>query len=100
MDQPGVWVLQGTVPERTAIFLRGGVWNLMGYSSPEPRSVADCMHSVADSINSVWEYNPATGWSMYAPDGVSNLELMKPGRGYWIKADRDCLWDINANDLH
>lgn len=58
------------------------------------------MRSVAGSINSVWEYEPVTGWSIYIPNGVNNLELMKPGCGYWIKAYQDCVWDINAGDLH
>ena len=95
MDEPATLVVQGTVPESTAILLRGGKWNLVGYSSLIDRRAEDCMSSVADSINSVWEYNPTTGWAVYVPGGPSNLIFMRPGYGYWIKANEDCTWDIS-----
>ena len=90
-------ILAGTVPDSTDIFLKGGKWTLAGYSSLSPRTPESCMSGVADKINSVWEYSPDTGWSVYVPGGVGNLDLMKPGYGYWIKANADCNWNVNES---
>ena len=89
-------IIHGAAPEETAITLTGEAWNLVGYSSTKLRSPEDCMASVADYINSVWEYSPVTSWSVYVPDGPGNLEFMRPGYGYWIEANQGCEWDINA----
>lgn len=99
MKQQGTLVFEGTAPESTAIPLRGGKWNLVGYMRTVPASIESCMQNVVDYIDSVWEYSPETGWSVYNPDGASDLKLMKPGYGYWIKADQYCIWDINAVSL-
>ena len=95
MDQAGTLTITGTTPGETAINLIGGVWNLAGYSSMTQQEAANCMSAVVAFINSVWEYHPATGWKIYVPGGVSDLIYMKPGYGYWIKADLDCVWDVN-----
>jgi hypothetical protein len=92
MDQPGVLILQGTDPGETRIRLHGGKWHLVGYSSRKARSPEDCMSSLAVAIQSVWECNLGMGWFIYSPDGYSDLQFMKPARGYWIKADQDCMW--------
>jgi hypothetical protein len=92
MDQPGVLILQGTDPGETRIRLQGGKWNLVGYSSRKARSPEDRMSGVASATESVWECDLGMGWSMYSPDGYSDLQLMKPARGYWIRADQDCVW--------
>lgn len=100
MEEPGTFTIQGTAPESTAIFLEGAAWNLVGYGSLESRNAGECMSSVANDINSVWEYGPhdavVKSWSIYALGAPSDLEVMKPGYGYWIKADQGCTWDINA----
>jgi hypothetical protein len=96
MHGTGTLNFQGNDPQSTEIPLEGGEWNLVGYSSRHSRDIEDCMQGVADYINSVWAYDPNTGWSVYAPDGVSDLDVMNPGYGYWIKADQKCDWDINA----
>lgn len=95
MDALGNLDVQGTASESTAIFLKGGEWNLVGYNSLVPRTPEACMQQVVDKIDSVWGYSPENGWSIYKPGASSNLELMKPGYGYWIKADEDCIWDVN-----
>ena len=99
MNQPGTLTARGTPPEHTEISLRGNAWNMVGYSSLDTRSAQDCMSQVEDDINSVWEYNAEHKiWSIYAPGGPSDLELMKPGYGYWIRADQGCLWDVNVGN--
>jgi hypothetical protein len=96
MNKPGTLIIQGAAPEQTAIPLTGEAWNLVGYSSLEQSPPEDCMASVEDYINSVWEYSPVTSWSVYVPDGPGDLEVMRPGYGYWIKANQGCEWDVNA----
>lgn len=95
MDQPGVLIVHGIDPDQTDVFLKGGEWNLVGYNSRETKRAEDCMSSVENFINSVWEYNPGIGWLIYAPGQASDLEFMRPGRGYWIKAYVNCVWDVN-----
>ena len=95
MDQPGNLVIRGTSPPSRAIFLKGGEWNLVGYSSTEPRDIEACISGVADNINSVCEYNSEAGWSIYVPRAPNDLGLMKPGYGYWIKANQNCIWDLD-----
>jgi hypothetical protein len=97
MEQAGTMIVPGNVPDGTEISLIGGAWNLVGYSSMEQKKAEDCMSGVADHINSVWEYHPGTGWKIYTPGGISDLEYMKPGYGYWIKADINCIWDVNES---
>jgi hypothetical protein len=96
MNLPGTMIIQGTVIEDTEVPLTGSAWNLVGYSALESRDIEDCMSNVEDHINLVWEYDPGTGWPIYVPDGPSDLEVMRPGYGYWIRADQTCTWDINA----
>lgn len=98
MNEPGGLLVEGTDPTETTIPLYGEKWNLVGYSSREFRDAEDCMSQVADKINSVWAYDPDTIWDIYVPGGSSDLEVMGPGIGYWIKADQYCEWDVNATD--
>jgi hypothetical protein len=101
MDEPWDLDIQGTIPEPTAITLWGGKWNLVGYNSSDPGSAEQAMSSVRDCIDSVCEYSPITGWSMYSPEMPGNLEVMKPGYGYWIRVDEiceTCEWDVYSNE--
>lgn len=99
MEVSGTLTIQGTVLEQTGISLRGNAWNLVGYSFLESRNAEECMSTVASYINSVWEYGPhdavVKSWSIYAPKARSDLEVMKPGYGYWVKADQNCEWYVN-----
>ncbi len=95
MEKEGTLDVEGNDPEQTDITLIGGKWNLVGYSSQDPRYAEECMEHVSDAIISVWEYDPDTGWSVYEPGSPGDLILMKPWRGYWIKADQTCKWDVN-----
>jgi len=101
---PGYWIrmneacnltISGIEPQSTEIFLKGGEWNLVGYMSQESKGTEDCMLSVGNFIDSVWDYDWEDGWSIYIPGIPSVVENMKPGDGYWIRADEDCVWDIN-----
>jgi hypothetical protein len=97
MNLPGELPFQGTEPAQTDIFLRGGKWNLVGYPRQDQRSVVECMSGVVSNIDSVWEYNAQIkSWAVYIPGGPSDLQFMKPGYGYWIKANQGCWWDVNA----
>jgi hypothetical protein len=95
MEEEGTLDVEGNDPEQTDITLIGGVWNLVGYSSQDPRYAEECMEHVAYAINSVWGYDSDTGWSVYEPGSPGDLIEMKPWRGYWIKADQTCTWDVN-----
>ncbi|MBD3183368.1 T9SS type A sorting domain-containing protein [Candidatus Poribacteria bacterium] len=99
MAEPGMLKMDGTSLENTNIFLKGNEWNMVGYSSTEAKSAAECMNSVVDEIDSVWKFNINAGWLIYipySPEWVNSLTCMGPGYGYWIWAKEDCEWDLNA----
>ena len=97
MDQPGILVFQGTAPT-TAILLREG-WNLVGYNSQAfSKPVEECMISVVGKYYAVWTYNTFLDKRpRYIPDGPpfqNDMEFMQTGKGYWIDAKEECLWNI------
>jgi hypothetical protein len=95
MDQAGTLIVEGTDPGVTEIFLKGNEWNLVGYCSREERNVEHAVSSIANYINSVWHFVPGVGWLIYQPGGVSDLQVMRPGEAFWIKANVDCYWNFN-----
>jgi len=100
MHEAETLLIQGTKLTETTISLKEGVWNFVGYCFLGTRDTDDCMYHVRDSINSVWGYAPDIGWSVwsiYIPSGMSDLESMKPGYGYCISVNKDCIW--NAGEV-
>ena len=60
-----------------------------------PRAV---LSSIDGKYSSVWAYDPAAGWSVYAPGLTSNLQTMEPGVGYWIKMEQEGTLDVEGDD--
>ena len=90
--------IKGTTPSPT-IPLKSG-WNLVGYNSLIPQNTTTAISSVAGKYDSVWTYNSTTHtWLRHTqggPDFLNNLNTMEPGRGYWIYALEDTIWDIGG----
>ena len=62
-------------------------WNLISLPLvPENNQVAQIMGDVNGGIESVWGYEDGV-WYVYDPlnPGLSDLEVMKTGYGYWVK---------------
>ena len=98
------WEVVGTGEGRTAciggsaesceICLKKG-WNLVGFCSPQSFPVSDALDSIASKIEGVWSYQDGV-WLFYSPlsPGFSNLYLMNPGMGYWIRVTDNCTWRL------
>ena len=95
MDKSATLFPQGTVPEPTDIFLRGGQWNLVGCNSPNPRAIGSvtlpvpdgtCFHTY-DTEKGIW-----LSYIMGGPDYLNTLEFFEAGKGYFIYVEQD--WTI------
>jgi hypothetical protein len=96
MNRGGELIIQGTQPV-TAVLLETG-WNLVGCNSTEPEDIQNCMSHIGGKYRSVWTYDSVQGkWLSYVPDCppfLKNIELMQPGKGYWIDVKGKCSWSI------
>jgi hypothetical protein len=64
-------------------------WNLISLPLQPPNDEPSAvLSSINTRYNSVWTYDPDTGWSMFAPDGPGDLEKMERGKGYWIEMNQ------------
>ena len=78
--------------ETVSVKLSAG-WNLIGYNSSVVKNLPDAVSSIEGKYISIWAYEKGK-WQVYDPLNplFSDLEEMKPGKGYWIKAGSDCEW--------
>ena len=96
----GMWVsmtaaaalpLGGTLPATTTIELCEG-WNLIGFPAAEPRHPYVALSSIAGKWQRIFGYDafdPEDPWEFFdpaVPDWANDLQVMKPGRGYWVLA--------------
>jgi RHS repeat-associated protein len=94
--------LAGTIPPTSTIELCEG-WNLIGLPMEQARPVRNALYSIEGNYSLVFGYDPADAadpWQIYdtaAPDWANDLELMLPGRGYWVLATEDATLTI-ANE--
>jgi hypothetical protein len=88
--------LLGEVPTSSNIHLRAG-WNLIGYPSFYVKSVTDALYPIVGSYDNVQLYDgQASGdawkhWRITKPSKYNDLELLKPGYGYWLYLIEDCI---------
>ncbi len=68
-------------------------WNLVGYNSSASTSVSDAISNIAGNVKSVWTYADGK-WKVFDPKNpeLSDLNVMEPGLGYWVKVDKQCSW--------
>jgi hypothetical protein len=91
-------VLVGEVPTSTDIHLTSANdgWNFMGYPSFFEKSVENALSSIAGSYDAVQVYygqDSADPWKHYKmgkPPQYNDLDLMRPGYGYWVHVTEDC----------
>ncbi len=89
----------GTLPASTTIELCSG-WNLIGFPAAEPRHPQVALASIADKWQRIFGYDafdPDDPWEVFSidvPAWANDLEMMKPGRGYWLLATEDVTLEI------
>ncbi len=61
-------------------------WNLIGFNSLQSMPVEEALKGIQGEVECVWGYKDGV-WSVYDPQnpGVSDLEEIEPGMGYWVK---------------
>lgn len=81
----------GQAPSKT-VMLRPG-WNLVGYCSTTAQPVGAALASVSGYYDSIWTFEQGH-WQVYDPQfpDYSDIEMLKPGRGYWINVTTACAW--------
>lgn len=70
-------------------------WNLVGYNDSEPLPTATALASINGQLELVWSYQKGA-WLMYDPKNTmfSDLDVLTPDCGYWIKVKDDCIWTL------
>lgn len=94
MNVPTTLTFNGVAPTKTISLTAG--WNLVGYNSAESSMpIADAIQSISESCESVWAYINGE-WKAYYPayPDYSDLEVMEPNYGYWIKTTQACDWTL------
>ena len=95
MRQSGTLIIQGTSTSGAIPLKRG--WNLVGYNHHTARNAEECTSNI--DFNSIWTYDQEQGlWIGYDPNTpafLHNLDLIEPGKGYWIDANAECVWDVS-----
>lgn len=94
VTQPGGVLLQcsGIIPaENQSITLKTG-WNLIGYPSlsNKTRDVALNNLTFDIEVNAIWTYNA----SRQKWEQIGEFYSFERGRGYWIHAKTDCVWEV------
>ncbi len=103
-EQMGFWVhttqattlqVTGTIATTTAIPLHVG-WNLVGYPRSTPLSPEQAFASLGDCLLEAWSYDPGppATWLRYTPGDVASAFPLQPGRGYWLRVARECVWTL------
>ena len=94
MTDAAILSVSGTQPTSTVIPLCRG-WNLIGYPRQEPLPVAEALASIEGKYTLVFAWDPTDTtdpWEVYEvgkPDWSNDLQVMEPGRGYWVYATED-----------
>lgn len=70
-------------------------WNLVGYNSAISLPIAEAIGSIDTYCESVWAYKDGV-WKAYYPlyPQYSDLDVMAPHYGYWIKINQACTWTL------
>ena len=94
----GLWVAptvaaalpsDGTLPATTTIELCQG-WNVIGFPAGQPRHPHTALSSIAGKWQRLFGYDAFDSqdpWEIFdpaVPAWANDLELMQPGRGYWL----------------
>ena len=96
MNQSGTLIVQGTTPAGW-LFLKTGQ-NLVGYNFQTPISIDNCLSDAEGRISSIRTYDPQGDrwikYNVHAPPFLNDLEFLEPGKGYWIDANEDFIWNM------
>jgi RHS repeat-associated protein len=104
MTLEGNLAVDGTAHTSTEIQLCEG-WNLIGYPLDQSLPVRGALFSIEGKYQRVFAHDPldtVDPWEVYdvdIPDWANDLQIMDPGRGYWILATEDATLTISEPEL-
>jgi len=99
MLNDSILTVSGNQIKDMTIPLRAG-WNLVGYNCLVTNPIGKAISLIASSLTLVLGYDGEwssymSGLESYAADApINDLEVMEPGKGYWIYAKEACMWNI------
>jgi RHS repeat-associated protein len=102
MAAPATLDVDGTIHSSTDISLCEG-WNLIGYPLNQALPVAGALSSIEGKYSRVFTSDPtdaADPWQLFdpsVPEWVNDLQIMEPGRGYWILATEDVILTLSQD---
>lgn len=93
------FITVGRVPNITNITLFSG-WNLVGYPSFENRFLDDVLNGINwEKVECYNSKTPGDLWKINStakPNQLNDLDMMAPGRGYWIFVTEESVWTVNS----
>ena len=91
-----IWEITGEIPDITEIPLKKG-WNLIGWPLKD-QDVDIAVSTLADPDFNSWIYrfDPVTqSYQWHDCEGEQQFQNFETGRGYWIYAYYDVIWEIS-----
>jgi hypothetical protein len=91
-----IWEITGEIPDITEIPLKPG-WNLIGWPL-EDKDVDIAVSTLTDPDFNSWIYrfDPVTqSYQWHDCEGEQQFQNFETGRGYWIYAYYDVIWEIS-----
>jgi parallel beta-helix repeat protein len=93
VDDPGGAILDfsGIIPSQNQTIPLHKGWNMVGYPSLSNKFRPDALNNLVfgTEVDAVWTYNSgAQKW-----EEVGDLNYFLVGKGYWIHATEDCVWE-------
>jgi hypothetical protein len=94
ITEPGGVLFQcsGIIPiENQSISLKTG-WNLVGYPSLSNRTRTLSLNNLTFDleVDAIWTYNASNQkWEQ-----IGEFDYFERGKGYWVHAKTDCVWDV------
>ncbi|NLA75727.1 MAG: hypothetical protein GX846_09720, partial [Deltaproteobacteria bacterium] len=91
MSQDAELAISAAVTVDPVILVPG--WNLVGYNSSTSKNISGAISSISKNIKGIWTYADGK-WKIFDPKnpGLSDLQVLEPGSGYWVYVDKRCSW--------
>ena len=91
MACPGEMTVVGNRTTNPILLIPG--LNLVGYNNLTPFPISQALASIADKYTTVRGYEDDQ-WTFYDPadETGSTLQVLTPGRGYWIEVTEEATW--------
>ncbi len=96
ITNPGdtIFLYNGTQPTTNQTIPLHPGWNMVGYPSQLNRNRTAALNNLTFGVevDAVWTFNAATQtW-----EEIEGGDYFEVGRGYWIHATQECVWEVGV----